>query len=470
MIRSNAWLLILISVSLIGMIGEANAQEVEKKNPTRGIAKGKITALVQAYIDAEVVNAVSIGVVRGDQTWTADFGKLSATSDSSPNEKTIYEIGSVSKVFTGILLAHAVESEKLKLDQSIGSLMTELKTANQEVGDSILLRHLSTHTSGLPRLPDNLVPADPTNPYADYDREKLIEFMKRVKPARGPDVSGEYSNLAAGLLGDLLAANADVDYGTLLDRTICQPLGMQNTTVRLNADQQRRLAPPHNVARAPDHAWDFQAIAGAGAIRSSTEDMIRFIRANLKPKDDLLGKSLDFAWKQHAPAKEYPFAMGLGWHIARDGKTRWHNGQTGGYHSMLMVNRELDAGVIVLCNTASGKVDAIGESIIQLLAGMDVVPPTFESDVKVDPKQVKRLEGEYQLFPTFTIKVRADGEKLFVKATAQPEFQVFPTSPTQWFYKIVDAKLTFELPEDGPCEAVTLHQNGRDMRGKRQND
>jgi hypothetical protein len=159
--------------------------------------------------------------------------------------------------------------------------------------------------------------------------------------------------------------------------------------------------------------------------------------------------------------------MGLGWHIARDGQTRWHNGQTGGYHSMLMVNRQLNAGVIVLCNTASGEVDAIGESIMQLIAGVDVKPRTFPNDPEVDAKVVARLAGRYQLVPGFVLTVRADGKQLFVQATGQPEFRVFPNSETKWYYKVVDAKLTFDLAEDGSATSVTLHQNGRDMKATR---
>lgn len=316
-------------------------------------------------------------------------------------------------------------------------------------------------------MPDNLAPADPTNPYVDYGRDRMIEFMCGVKPARAPEVSGEYSNLAVGLLGDLMAAEAKVDYETLEKRVIATPLKMSDTCLTLDDEQSKRLAPPHNADLAPDKNWEFDAFAGAGSIRSTTADMIRFIQANLDPPKNELGKAINLAWKQHEPAKGNGFAMGLGWHIARDGQTRWHNGQTGGYHSMLMINRKLNVGVIVLCNTASGEVDAIGESIIQVMAGMDVKPKSFPKQKKVDPKVVARLAGRYQLVPGFVLTVRADDEKLFVQATGQGEARVYAKSETNWQYKIVDAKLTFELPKEGACKAVTLHQGGRDMKATR---
>jgi D-alanyl-D-alanine-carboxypeptidase/D-alanyl-D-alanine-endopeptidase len=460
-------LLTIILSTTLPIAAQPPAGPAPKKDAQVPIDARAIEKLVQPYLDAELINGLSIGVVKGDQSWTGNYGYLTLESEPLPDDRTIYEIGSATKVFTGILLAHTVETGKVSLDQSIGSLIPELQAANGKVGDSINLLHLSTHMSGLPRLPDNMAPANPADPYADYDRQRLVAFLKGVKPPRGPGVTGEYSNLAVGLLGELLAIRAEQDYENLLKRVITGPLEMNDTSLELDANQTERLAPPHNANRDADSSWNFSAMAGAGAIRSTTADMMRFIRANLDPPQGELGDAIDLAWKQHVAAKGKSFAMGLGWHIARDGQTRWHNGQTGGYHSMLMVNRQLDAGVIVLCNTATGEVDAIGESIIQLIAGLDVKPRAFPKVPDVDAKVVARLAGRYQLVPGFVLTARADGKQLFVQATGQPEIRVFPTSKNRWYYKVVDAKLTFDLPEQGAAASVTLHQNGRDMKASR---
>ncbi len=183
--RTNLLLALTIVLTVIAAhtsSGDAPAIKAESIDP-----------LVQPYIDGEFFNAVSIGVVQGDKSWTRHFGTLSKEANQKPSDSTIYEIGSMSKVFTGILLAHAVESGRVQLDQPIGTLMNNLPAANKEVGDSILLRHLATHSSGLPRLPDNMKPADPTNPYADYDRKLLTEFMSRVKPQAKPGEPSGYS-------------------------------------------------------------------------------------------------------------------------------------------------------------------------------------------------------------------------------------------------------------------------------------
>ena len=433
------------------------------------IADKTVDSLVQPYLDGEIVNAVSIGIVQGDKTRSRHYGRLLSESLEKPTDRTLYEIGSMTKVFTGILLAHAVETGRVKLDQPIGSLMRELQEVNKDVGDSILLQHLATHTSGLPRVPSNMKPAQP-DPYADYDRKQLTEFMCQFRPERKPGVESEYSNLGVGLLGDLLAAEAGGSYEELLVKNIVQPLAMSDTRVTLSEDQRKRLASPHNADQSVERNWHFDALAGAGAIRSTTADMLRFLQANLNPPVSPLGKAIELAWKQHLPAKGHGFAMGLGWHIARDGQTRWHNGQTAGYHSMMLVNRPLDIGVVLLCNTSSDKVDALAESIIQTMAGMNVEPAKFAKEKKVPADIVARLQGRYQLVPTFILTARADGQKLFVKATDQPEFRVYAEGETEWKCRVVDARLTFELPETGNATAVTLHQFGRDMRAPRIGD
>jgi D-alanyl-D-alanine-carboxypeptidase/D-alanyl-D-alanine-endopeptidase len=427
---------------------------------------GAVDKLVQPYLDAHVVNAISIGVVQGDKQWSRHYGQLSEKQPKKPDDQTIYELGSISKVFTGILLADAVVQKRVRLNQAVGELVPELK-ANEEVGEAIQLKHLSTHVSGLPRMPINMRPADIENPYADYDRDMMIAFLTKLKPIRKPGVKGEYSNLAVGLLGQILAIEADQSYMQLLKQNLTGPLEMSQTSVKLGADQQSHLAPPHDSDRQVTKNWDLNSFVGAGGIRSNTTDMLKFISAQLKPNKERIGKAIDLAWREQLPSQDEAVAMGLGWHIARDGATRWHNGQTGGYHTSMLVDRRIHAGVILMCNTATGELDALAESVIRVVAGMNVEPRKFPKQVQVDKEIVSRLAGRYQLAPGLILTVRPDVEKLFVMLTGQGEARVYPDSETKWRYIVVDAQLTFDLPKKGSCTAVTLHQAGRDMRSPR---
>ncbi len=316
-------------------------------------------------------------------------------------------------------------------------------------------------------MPSNIKPADPTNPFAGYDRPMLTNYLLTAKPVRKPGEGYEYSNLGAGLLGDLLSRQAGVSYETLLKQKLTGPLKMSDTAITLSSEQVTRLAPPHNAAMLPDKSWEFDSLAGCGAIRSNIDDMLLFARASLNPPDGRLGKTIELAWKQHKPPIGDNLAMGLGWIIARDRTTRWHNGQTGGYHSMILVNRPLNSATVLLCNTARSDVDGLAEQILQTIGGMNVRPRTFEKEIKVDPKAAKRLEGKYQLAHGVVITVQVKDGRMMAQITGQQFLVVIPKSETEWKYQAVDATLKFELPKTGKSPKVTLHQAGRVMPSPR---
>ncbi len=299
----------------------------------------------------------------------------------------------------------------------------------------------------------------------------MMQYLATAMLAQDPGQPSGYSNFAVGLLGELLAMKASLPYEQLLKQRITDPLAMNSTSIRVSDENLARVAPPHRASGDSDHEWAFDAFAGAGAIHSTVHDMLRFIDAHLHPLQDesqqQLAKAIELAWQQHLPAAEGGFAMGLGWHLARDGETRWHNGQTGGYHAMMLVNRQLKCGVVVLSNTATPAIDTLGESIIQTLAGMAAEPVKIPN-VQLKPSDVQRLVGDYALAPEFVLSVTAKDDRLFVQATNQVQLRVYPSSLTEWSYREVDAKLTFELPDSGKATSVTLHQNGRDMKANRQ--
>jgi CubicO group peptidase (beta-lactamase class C family) len=312
-------------------------------------------------------------------------------------------------------------------------------------------------------MPDNFRPANVTNPYSDYSSRLLYAFLDGYAPQREPGELMTYSNLAAGLLGQVLTVEAKVTYEQLLHDRITGPLGMSDTVVRLTPSQEERLAPGHFADGTPTSNWDFDALVGAGGIRSSAADMVLFMQAQLQPPEGSPRKAIELAWKVHQqPISSGDFAMGLGWHVARDGSTRWHNGQTGGYHSQVLVNRRLGVGVVVLANTATTEVDVLAETLIRMLAGTNAPPREFPKSeiVTVSSRVMARYPGRYELAPGVVFTVSIEDERLMVELTGQSAFQVFPRSDTEWFYKVVEATITFQIDQNGRCNELELFQNG----------
>src|SRR5580704_13650102 len=174
-----------------------------------------------------------VGVIEPTGRRVVAYGSL-AKDDSRPlNGDTIFEIGSITKVFTSLLLADAVERHEVALSDPIAKYLPPQVKVPERGGRTITLQDLSTHTSALPRLPANFSPKDPSNPYADYSVEQLYQFLSGYTLTRDIGSQYEYSNLGGGLLGHALARRAGVDYETLVRRRITGPLGMHDTVIAL---------------------------------------------------------------------------------------------------------------------------------------------------------------------------------------------------------------------------------------------
>ena len=385
-------------------------------------------------------------------------GKVSLDGTQQPDGDTVFEIGSVTKVFTSLILADMIEKDEVKPDDPVSKFLPATVKVPSRNGREITLLDLSMQVSGLPRLPDNLKPADPANPYADYDAAKLYEFLSRYTLTRDPGEKYEYSNLAVGLLGHALALKAGMSYEELLRRRIFDPLGMSGTSITLSEAQKKRLAPGYDGGLKPVKNWDFAVLAGCGAVRSTVNDMLKFVAANL----ELTDTPLKFAVRRMravtkgigAPDLE----IGMAWHVFTKFDTRiwWHNGGTYGYRSFVGFNPAKKEGVVLLCNTFMDN-DDLGKHVLESRYPVT----TFHKEVQVDAAVLEPYVGEYELTPAFKITVTREAARLFAQATGQPRFEIFAQSESEFFLKVVDARITFL--KDG----LILHQGGVDQKAKK---
>jgi hypothetical protein len=249
---------------------------------------------------------------------------------------------------------------------------------------------------------------------------------------------------------------------------------MTDCTVSLSSDQTKRLATPHDKFGSATSRWTFADLPGAGGIHATMRDMMRFAKAQLAPPSGTLGDAIELAWKQHSEADASGPAMGLGWVIAGDGQTRWHNGQTGGSTSAIFINRKLNCAVVVLCNTAvTNEVEQLAMQLVMKAAGQEVKPEPSDTsdhesgDLAIDSELRRRLVGRYQLTPNFIFTVQDRDGHLMVGITNQPTQEVYPDSSTRWSYRGVDATLEFKLPKTGRARSLVLHQNGAEQTARR---
>lgn len=333
----------------------------------------KIAELAGELIGKDGSPGVVVGIVRGGQRQVFAFGKPTRKSDVQLDGDSLFEIGSITKVFTCLALAELVGSGGVRLEQPVQELLPESVVIPRGEEREIRLVDLATHLSGLPRMPDNMRPTNPLNPYADYTVEAMYEFLSDHELRRDVGIEFEYSNLGMGLLGHALALRAGTDYESLLRDRICGPLRLKDTVIELSEAQRARLARGHLRNGIPTQCWDLPTLAGAGALHSSVNDLMAFAAACLEPPNDEFAAALELTMEpRHGRANAG--WIGLGWHIQGEGRHRtwWHNGATGGYSSFLGFNPKTGIAVVVLSNRQRGgpgpSPGDLGAAIVRLVA------------------------------------------------------------------------------------------------------
>jgi CubicO group peptidase (beta-lactamase class C family) len=321
-----------------------------RKNPLVTELDKKTDSLAQAFISMSNTVGLAIGVLENGNYHTYNYGETRKGDGDAPSAYYLFEIGSISKTFTGILLAWFVQQKMVRLDDPVNKYLPDSIPELSFNGKPVTLVTLSNHSSGLPRLPSNLFDeADMQNPYKHYDDQRLFRFLKNYKLTREPGAQYEYSNLAVGLLGVILERVSKKPYEQLLKEIICDPLRMSSTRITLTEFDQQYFAPGHR-GQTPVHSWEFISLVGAGGIRSTVNDLLLYAWAQTDGGDTDLDKAI--ALSHQVTYDKNGTRVGLGWHIlSRQGKSYlFHNGQTGGYYTVLLVNPETKNSVVMLTN------------------------------------------------------------------------------------------------------------------------
>ena len=417
-------------------------------------------------------SSYSVAVVDKNGAKFYNAGKTSKLKDAKvSNKETVYEIGSITKVFVGILLAEAVRKEEVKLDDSISKHLPKNVAAPKYNGKEITLLDLTTHRSSLPRLPDNLDLKNIANPYANYSVKDTYGFLRSVKLKREIGSKYEYSNFGVGLLGHILSLKAKMSFENLVKARILKPLGMNDTSITFTPKMKLNLALGYDEDGNQASNWDFNALAGAGALRSTANDMAKFISANLGMTKTPIDSSIFEAQKMRHNAENKTRKIGFGWiQVMLNGSPLlFHGGGTGGYISFLGIDRKKTKGVFIVANSAAS-VNKVGVEDI----GLHIIDSKFPlrktkriKAVTLSENVLQKYVGEYELAPQFSITITREGKKLYLQATNQPKFELFASEEDKFFLKVVDAKITFSKDEKGNITSLTLFQNGRELPGKK---
>lgn len=331
--------------------------------------------IIQDYLSDNAVPGMVVGIVDGDEELIYTYGMADLRTQTPVDSQTVFEIGSVSKVFTGLMLADAVNSGQVTLDDSVNDVLVVDDAVVNPLFDEITLRQLTTHTSGLPRLPQSMgfmvnvwwTGLTQGNPYAMATTDYVMDQMQRLDSVDGV---GEwaYSNYAVGIQGMCMAAVHSSAYEEVLQSRIAQPLGMerttsQDTTCAIGYPAYQPIGPWQ--IHIPGQPWVLgEGIVGAGGIRSNGEDMMRFLRALVDESLPAVTTAIQpiYLWGEDH--------MGMNW-IMQPAKADtdtliWHNGQTGGFYAYVGFYREQAAGVYILTNSTH-RIEDLAEQLLEMV-------------------------------------------------------------------------------------------------------
>lgn len=419
--------------------------------------KARLNAVAQQHVQNERNVGIVIGVVKDGETWIQSYGQSKQGDPSAPNDKTFFEIGSVSKVFTGVALGQIVAEGKAQLNDPISKYLPEL---NGKPAGAITFRELTTHTSGLPRLPTNLKPTDPKDPYKDYRESDLLSFLMGFQFQKPGPYRVDYSNVGVGLLGYVLSQISGTDYDRMIRQLITMPLGMNDTGVALSQEQLARIAQGHDSALNPTSLWDLNALAGAGGIRSTLADMLTFMRANIAPEKTSIATALSMS--HQVQVRDPEVDVGLGWFIIdsqADNPMIAHNGQTGGFHSLIAFKPKEQTGVVMLTNTASAV-----QCVSSLAFGKECEPKKEHAHSEA---QLRSFVGTFEFEPAVNIEIARHNSFLTAQITGQGKIRLTAESQGKFDVGGDLATITFGKNAGDEVDHLVLTQDGADYMAKR---
>ena len=422
----------------------------------------KFDGLARPLLERKYAVGIIIGVIEGEKTRFFSYGGVSAGSKQAPDEKTVFEIGSLTKTFTALLLADLVQKGLLSLDDPIRKFRPV--SIPRKGKKEITLEALATHTSSLPRIPANFEMSDPYNPYSDYTVAKLYDFLSAYRLPRVPGEKYEYSNLGSGLLGHVLSRREEENYETLVRERICRPLGMQDTGIELPAEQRGRLAQGYDLGEEPVPIWDFPVLAGCGALRSTARDMVIYLRANLGLIESPLVAALTATHRPRHSSAIPGWEIGLGWHVDRTGTIGWHDGGTGGFYAYAGFDRNRRFGFIWLSNASLWQVGALRERLDDILLDKPVRPLILKKAVKLKPALLQDCVGEYRFPAGKTIKVHLEDGVLILGDPGKTGGSVlYPESETSFFFLSTETvTVCFDRDERGKVRKLIFREEGEE--------
>ncbi len=359
------------------------------------VVPAEVVQSVKDRVDFGYTPGVIVGMINADGRTVFAYGAKSYEDPTLPDTSTIYEIASVTKVFTTVLLAQMARAGDVELSDFAGDFLPAGQSMPANGGDLITLEHLATHHSSLPRDPPNLFDTilDVANPYENYTVADLYDLLDSFVLPRAPDTSYEYSNTGIGLLGHVLALSESTNFEDLLIQRVLDPIGLSDTRVVLSPEQESRFVPGHaGVVQRPP--FRMNVLTPAGGLRSTVTDLLTFLEHNLGLAASSLNAAMQDSHQERADSADAT-SIGLGWWRFGDNDVHiQHGGDSLGTAAFIGFRASTQTGVVVLSNNRTNRFTGVFDLGFRCLNDQVPLNPIVEPpDVPVS--ELRTLYGTY---------------------------------------------------------------------------
>ncbi len=431
------------------------------------IDEAALRALLVERIDARKWGTgIVVGISSPQGRRVVSYGTLSVNDSRKVDGATVFEIASLTKVLTALVLADMAATRELKLDAPVSTCLRASAKIPEHGGKQITFVDLATHSSGLPLRPTNLASQEALNKYAGYTVEQLYQGLASFTLPRDPGVQFEYSNWGFGLLANALAHCGGTSYEALLAQRVTKPLGMRDTMFDPTAAVRSRLASAYDAKLRPMPNEGLGALNGSGGLYSSVDDLLKFVELFLGRGPRPLTTAAATMVEPRRPGDDPQTRMALGWRVSTtDGlKTLWSSGRADGYRSFMAFDPQARVAVVGLTNAATNAgVDDIGRHVLD--PRMAVVRQ--HRWISVATEVLDRYVGRYRFEDGNYLSVLRDGDMLVVQMTGQGALPVLATGPREFFPEDIEAQFVFAESGTGPAPSLVLNQDGQSWQAQR---
>ncbi len=416
-------------------------------------SNSEISELLAQRMEQNGVGIV-VGVIDRNGRRVVSHGHTGAVDHRPLDGDSIFQIGSLTKTLTALLFSDLVASGELGLEDSADTYIPgDVSLPN------ITLKHLATHTSGLPSMPRNLDISAKPNPVEGYLVSDLYEFLDSFEPDSSVGSTWSYSNLGVSLLGRIIANRTEMTYEEVLTERILSPLQMYDTTITLSDNQLSRVMPGHDRYLNPVETWEMRTMPASGSLRSSVNDLLEFVELYLEPRDSPLSQAVEIQLSNRVPNNSGEQA--LGW-VILPGEIIQHSGGKSGYRSGIAINTQLGYGAVVLANARTDDLPINIALYLATGAPLADAPIAPESDpiVSLSTEQLEEIVGTYQFESGNEYEVGATNSMLLIRYPSGAILEFAPVAANSFFYIAGNDDVEFVLGPNNEAQMI-LYPNGK---------